>query len=276
MNRIVQTAYAKVNLALHIRARRANGYHEIETLFAFLDDGDKVSVEPYPEMAIEVFGPYAQGVPVDDTNLAMRAALAMRAHFGVDQNIRVRIAKMLPMAAGIGGGSADAAAVARGLAELWELDAEEAAIMDAVRSIGADLPACVASRTIIGRGLGDRLEETSFANQIRGKPILLVNPGKPCPTGPVYQAWDGIDRGSLAILPSGWRNDLTASAVALVPEIGRTLYHLAEMEGVGQVAMSGSGATCFALFDTVENRDEAKAELADMEPDWWMMGGILR
>lgn len=276
MTRIVETAFAKVNLALHVRARRDDGYHDIETVFAFADDGDKVSVEPAEDMQIEVFGPYAEGVPADETNLAVRAARAMQAHFKVGSNVRIRIAKMLPVAAGVGGGSADAGAVARGLNQLWELNAPEPALIEAVRPLGADVAACVGSRTVIGRGRGDILEATPLEKQLAGTPVLLANPGASCPTGPVYKGWDGIDRGSLAILRNGWRNDLTPSAVALVPEIGMALFVLAELEGTTQVALSGSGATCFALFGKEGDRDAALASLRETHPDWWVMTGRLR
>ena len=131
------------------------------------------------------------------------------------------------------------------------------------------------SRTVIGRGIGDIVERVEMP-AISGVPVLLVNPMKPCPTGPVYQGWDGADRGSIAVHRSAWRNDLTASAVALVPEIGMVLYMLAQAHGTGQVAMSGSGATCFALFDSEAARDEARDEIAEMQPGWWTCAGRLR
>lgn len=275
MTVVTETAYAKINLALHVRARRRDGYHEIESLFAFLDDGDRIAVEPAETLMLSIGGPFADALSADDDNLVLRAARAMKAWFDVAPGAHIRLEKRLPIAAGLGGGSADAAAVARALNAFWGLDADEDVLTRIVGSLGADVPACLASRTVIGRGIGDIIEPTDMS-AISGVPILLVNPMRPCPTGPVYQGWDGADRGSIAVHRSAWRNDLTASAVALVPEIGIVLYLLAQAHGTGQVAMSGSGATCFALFESEAARDEARAEIAEMQPDWWTMAGRLR
>lgn len=275
MTVVTETAYAKINLALHVRARRHDGYHEIESLFAFLDDGDRIAVEPADDLLLSIGGPFAGALTADEDNLVLRAARAMKAWFDVGPGAHIRLEKLLPIAAGLGGGSADAAATARALNAFWNLDADAETLARIVGGLSADVPACLASRTVIGRGIGDIVEPVD-RTAISGVPILLVNPGKPCPTGPVYRGWDGADRGSLAIHRSAWRNDLTASAVALVPEIGMVLYMLTQARGTGQVAMSGSGATCFALFDTEAARDEARDDIAEMQPDWWVCAGRLR
>lgn len=275
MNRVTETAHAKINLALHVRARRPDGYHEIETLFAFTDGGDGVEVEAAGTLSLDITGPFAKGLPVDEDNLVMQAARAMQRHFGIAAGACIRLEKRLPVAAGLGGGSADAAAVARALNRLWVLDADDAALIAAIGGLGADVAACVSSRTTFGRGIGEQLEPAAVPG-LPGTSVLLVNPMKPCLTGPVYRAWDGADRGSLAVHRSAWRNDLTPGAVALVPEIGLVLYVLAEMEGTTQVAMSGSGATCFALFTDDHARDAARDEIGEMYPGWWSMAGRLR
>lgn len=276
MTRVTETAYAKINLALHVRARRTDGYHEIETIFAFCADGDTITAEAADQLSLAITGPFADGLPVDDGNLVLRAARAMQAHFGVGHGARIGLDKRLPVAAGLGGGSADAAAVTRALNRLWMLDASDAALCDAIGPLGADVAACVASRPALGKGVGDVLLPAPGDMPAAGTPILLVNPLKLCPTGPVYQGWDGADRGSLAIARAGWRNDLTPGAVALVPEIGMTLYLLDEI-GTGHfVRMSGSGATCFALFETEAARDAARDEIIAQQPDWWTCASTLR
>lgn len=275
MTVMTETAYAKINLALHVRARRQDGYHEIESLFAFLDDGDRIAVEPAETLMLSIGGPFADALTANEDNLVLRAARAMKAWFDVAPGAHIRLEKRLPIAAGLGGGSADAAAVARALNAFWNLGADDALLARIVGPLGADVPACLVSRTVIGRGIGDVLEPIDMA-AVSGVPILLVNPMQPCPTGPVYQGWDGADRGSIAVHRSAWRNDLTASAVALVPEIGIVLYLLAQAHGTGQIALSGSGATCFALFESEAARDDARDEIAEMQPDWWLMAGRLR
>lgn len=276
MSLISETAYAKINLALHVRARRPDGYHEIETLFAFCADGDGIEVEQAEALTLDIIGPFADGLPADGGNLVLCAAQAMQTRFGIRTGARITLDKRLPIAAGLGGGSADAAAVARALNRLWRLDASDAALCDAIGLLGADMVACVASRPAMGKGVGDILTSPPADMPASGTPILLVNPLKPCPTGPVYKAWDGADRGSLAIARSGWRNDLTPGAVSLVPEIGMALYLLNDISTAHFVRMSGSGATCFALFDSEAAQDAARAEIATKQPDWWTMASVLR
>lgn len=276
MTVISETAFAKINLALHVRVRRPDGYHEIETLFAFCADGDQISVEPANELLLSITGPFGDGLPVDEGNLVLRAALAIREHFGVKKGAQIILDKRLPIAAGLGGGSADAAAAARALNRLWELNADDAALISAIGPLGADVAVCVASQSALGKGLGDQLSVPPADMPGPGAPILLVNPLKPCPTGAVYKGWDGADRGSLAISRAGWRNDLTPSAIAQVPEIGEALYLLDDMGTASLVRMSGSGATCFALFDSLADRDEAQAEIAAHQPGWWTMSSVLR
>ena len=263
-----ETAYAKINLALHVRRRRADGYHEIETLFAFVDAGDELMVETAPRDELHVTGEFAPALDDPFGNIVARALGKLPRLDGW----RVSLDKRLPVAAGLGGGSADAGAVFRlydqrfGLPEDWR---ERAA------KLGADVPACVESRTCIGRGTGTELEAGS--QDLAGTPVLLVNPRLPLATGPVFAGWDGIDRGELPQgtarqIALGGRNDLEASALTLCPAIGEVLAALRETSA-WLVRMSGSGATCFALFDTTEQRDLAAAAI---NPVWWQMSGILR
>lgn len=276
MTAITETAPAKINLALHVRARRPDGYHEIETLFAFVDAGDRLSVEPADDLTLILSGPFAGELAGEADNLVLRAARAMRAHFGATAGAAIRLDKRLPVAAGLGGGSADAAAAARALARLWRLDADEGALVAATGGLGADVPVCVGSRMTVGRGIGDHMEPWPQAEHWRGRPVLLVNPGVACPTGPVYRAWNGIDRGALGDDPMGWRNDLEPGAAMIAPPVADVLAALRGCADASMVRMSGSGATCFALFDEAAARDAAARAVRDAHPGWWTMTGALR
>nr|WP_246623229.1 4-(cytidine 5'-diphospho)-2-C-methyl-D-erythritol kinase [Sphingomonas colocasiae] len=274
-----ETAWAKINLALHVRARRADGYHDIESLFAFADAGDLLSAGMDERLSLTIAGPFADGLSDGEDNLVIRAAQALRDAAAPGRGARITLDKRLPVAAGIGGGSADAAAALRLLARLWQVE-DEPLLMRIAASLGADVPACVRSRTLRGEGRGDRLDLIDDAALV-GMPVLLVNPRIPLATGPVFRGWNGEDRGALASGPpldaalSG-RNDLEAPAVALVPEIGGIVSALAAMPGVRLARMSGSGATCFALFDDAEARDRAAASIADRRPGYWQLAAVLR
>ena len=270
-----EVAYAKINLALHVRRRRADGYHELETLFAFLDDGDRLSVAPAAGFSLRITGPFAAGLGAGDDNLVLRAARMLAQRNGIGEGAAFVLDKRLPIAAGIGGGSADAAAALRLVAAMWRIGPDQLLPMDIAAELGADVPACVRSQTCFGSGVGEKLAVIDAA-ELAGLPVLLVNPRVECLTGPVFKAWDGIDRGPLDV--GNWlaaRNDLEAPALALHPEIGGVLRYL---DGLGArlVRMSGSGATCFALFDAANQRDVAAAQVARDHPDWWQMAGLLR
>lgn len=272
MSILEEIAHSKLNLALHVRARRPDGYHELETLFAFAEHGDVLSAEPAEELSLAIDGPFAADLAGSD-NLVLRAAEALRSVHGVTAGARLTLTKNLPIASGIGGGSADAAAALRLLARLWGLEGDD--LLAIAAALGADVPACLASRTVRGEGRGDNLisaDGSGFA----GMPVLLVNPRVPLSTGAVFAAWDGRDRGPLpaasplaAALES--RNDLEEPARALVPGIAAILDAL--RPGAMLARMSGSGATCFALFEAEAERDAA---IARLQPGWWHMASRLR
>lgn len=268
---ITKTAYAKINLALHVRKRRDDGYHELETLFAFVDVGDVLTARTSDMDRFEVLGEFADVLDNPFGNLVARAMSALpRA-----QGLHVTLEKNLPVAAGLGGGSADAGALFRiieqvsGLPDNWEELAER---------LGADVPVCVRSEMAIGHGTGTELAPVE--NDMAGMAALLINPRIPLPTGPVYQAWDQMDRGPL---PTGsarkiaqeGRNDLRDPAISLCPQIADILECLAKTEPWLH-EMSGSGATCFALYDSAEHRDRAARAIAEMHPEWWQMSGALK
>jgi 4-diphosphocytidyl-2-C-methyl-D-erythritol kinase len=265
-----ETAYAKLNLALHVRARDADGYHRIETIFAFAEGGDVLGVAPGEGLSLEVTGPYAPALAGEGDNLVLRAARALAARAGIAPNAALALDKRLPVASGIGGGSADAAAALRLLRRFWSLDLDDAALHAIAAELGADVPACLASRTMRGEGRGDDLRPLDLPG-LAGAPVLLVNPRVPVSTAAVFRAWDGVDRGALADWEAG-RNDLQPPARALAPVIGDVL---AALSAARIVRMSGSGATCFGLFDSEAERDAAAGEIAAVHPNWWVLGSRL-
>ena len=263
-----EPAPAKLNLALHVRGKLPDGRHRLETIFAFCTDGDQLDGEVADDLSLAVEGPFAEGLTADD-NLVMRAAEDLRRAAAVPNGARLLLKKNLPVASGIGGGSADAAAALRLLTRLWGLDPSHA--MAVAPAIGSDVPACLLSMTARGDGAGDELRLVADAG-IAGTPALLVNPGIPLSTRDVFGAWDGVDRGALGDWRQG-RNDLETPARTIVPAIGEVLDWLSGQEGVGFVRMSGSGATCFALFEAEAARDAAAAA---SRPDWWHLATFLR
>jgi 4-diphosphocytidyl-2-C-methyl-D-erythritol kinase len=270
-----ETAFAKLNLALHVRGRRADGYHELDTLFAFAQDGDELRVEPGETLSLRVTGPFSTSLAGESDNLVLRAARALAERFGVSAGAALSLDKRLPVAAGIGGGSADAAAALRLLDRFWRLEAGEAELLALAAGLGADVPACLQSRPCRGTGRGDRLELADLAGFAQA-PVLLVNPGVSVGTSEVFGRWRGPGSGPLPADPAAGGNDLEAAATALVPEIGAVLAALEGCEGARLVRMSGSGATCFALFASEGQRDGAEAALAAARPGWWRLASRLR
>ncbi|WP_133364992.1 4-(cytidine 5'-diphospho)-2-C-methyl-D-erythritol kinase [Qipengyuania sediminis] len=265
-----ETAFAKINLALHVRGRRGDGYHELETLFAFVDEGDILAARVAERDALTTLGEFAEGLDPFDNLVAKALAVLPR-----PGGLAITLEKNLPVAAGLGGGSADAGAVFRlvreryGLPEGWRKRAAK---------LGADVPACVESVTAIGRGTGTELERAD--DSLAGTPVLLINPRRPLATGPVFAGWDGVDRGPL---PDGdartialqGRNDLQSIAIALCPVIAEVLGALRDTTP-WLARMSGSGATCFALYGHEGARDTAARFMQAQRPDWWQMTGRLR
>ena len=268
---LYETAYAKINLALHVRRRREDGYHELETLFAFVDQGDVLTVSEASQDSLSVRGEYAPQLSDPFGNIVSKALGVLPRSAGLEISMK----KRLPVAAGLGGGSADAGAVFRIVRELYGLpdDWHERAA-----KLGADVPACVESLTCIGRGTGTDLE--AIESDLIGTPVLLVNPRVPLATGPVFKAWDGQDRGPM---PSGavseiaqqGRNDLEEPAIRLCPQVDDVLTSLSGTDAF-LTRMSGSGATCFALYRSHDVMLKAAEKLASRHSDWWQMRGRLR
>ena len=303
---IVEAAPAKINLALHVRARRADGYHEIETLFAFLRDGDTVSVEESDRDSFALTGPFGPALAGESGNLVLAARDAFAAVHGQLPPLAITLDKHLPVASGIGGGSADAAATLRALARLKGID--PAGLAGVALELGSDVPACLLGKSAAGEGRGEKLKPV---DGLSGIAVLLVNPGVAVSTAAVFRGWDGIDRGALlpshpglvpgstvpptsndgAVLHGGcrdepgmteWleaaiagRNDLEAPARATAPVIGSVIDLLAAQPSVILARMSGSGATCFALFDSEAARTAAAQTIRSAQPGWWCLESTL-
>ncbi len=270
---LTESAPAKLNLALHLRRRRKDGYHDLETVFAFTQFGDELSVAPATGLSLSVGGDFAGPAGQGPDNLVMRAARALADAAGVSDGAALRLEKRIPVAAGLGGGSADAAAALRLLNRFWGIDWPLARLVALAEALGSDVPACVASRTCFGEGRGERLAAWPVA--LSGTPVLLVNPGVAVPTGPVFAGWDQRDHGGIATGArlSDLRNDMTAAAIAIAPVIGAVLDALACAGGAVLVRMSGSGATCLGLYPDVAARAAAAAALAPH--GWWQVETAL-
>ena len=259
-------APAKLNLYLHVTGRRADGYHELDSLVTFVALADTLEIAPADSLALTVNGPFADALDGGD-NLATRAAAALAETLGRPADVRITLHKRVPVAAGLGGGSADAAAVLRGLARLWRLGPEHANdLREIALGLGADVPVCLDSRAAYMGGIGEAL---SAPPPLPPCGVLLVNPGVPVPTRAVFAARRGpfsaadrfcetpADATALASLLCTRRNDLEPPARAQVPEIGQVLERLGAAPGCLLARMSGSGGTCFGLF-----ADEAAAVVA--------------
>jgi 4-diphosphocytidyl-2-C-methyl-D-erythritol kinase len=276
-------APAKVNLYLHIIGRRADGYHLIDSLVAFAEIGDRVIARPAASLSLEVGGPEGAGLAgLGEDNLALRAARLLAGHAGVAAGAALHLAKNLPVAAGIGGGSSDAAAALRALRELWRVEIDDETLSRLGARLGADIPVCLAARAAWVGGIGERIE---LEPALPPAGILLVNPRIVLPTAAVFAARRGPfgaagrfapmpqDAAGLAGTLRACRNELTNAAIGLVPQIGAVLAALANLPGALIARMSGSGATCFALFADRAAAERARAALAAAEPRWWCAAG---
>lgn len=271
-------APAKVNLYLHVVGRRADGYHLLDSLVAFARTGDTVTVAESDTLTLEVDGPTAAQIP-DGDNIVLKAARLLADHAGVSAGATIRLTKRLPVAAGIGGGSADAAATLKALSVLWNLSLPAAETTRLALALGADVPVCLAGRATAMAGVGDRL---SPAPALPPAWLVLVNPRVPLSTPAVFKARTGCfsdpmpletaprDVRHLAELLAARCNDLTPAAIALVPQVAEALALLADRPGCLLARMSGSGATCFGLFAGQAEAEAAAGAVAAVMPGWWV------
>jgi 4-diphosphocytidyl-2-C-methyl-D-erythritol kinase len=270
---IREIAPAKLNLALHVRGKLPDGRHAIETVFAFCTDGDRVEADSIEAehscMSLAIEGEFAGALSPERENLVELAWHALATASGVTQQTSFKLEKHLPVASGLGGGSADAGATLRLLTSLWKIDPAHA--QKVAPTLGSDVPACLLSLPMRGEGAGDRLTPIDLSD-LSGTPVLLVNPRVALSTADVFARWDGADSGPLGDWRAG-RNDLEPAAISLAPQIGAVLAWLGTRPGATIVRMSGSGATCFALFENEQARDEAAIAVPR---EWWRLATFLR
>ena len=280
---VTVSAPAKINLYLHVTGRRADGYHTLDSLIAFAGLGDQITVETADSLSLEIDGRFAESLQNPDDNLVLKAARALAEEAGCPANAHIRLTKNLPVAAGIGGGSADAAAALKALAELWQISSDETAMQSLAATLGADVPVCFAGHTAFVGGVGEVLTP---APGLPSCGLVLVNPGVALATPSVFAARTcdfgkearftetPANAADLAGLLSARRNDLAVAATALAPVIGDVLTAL-EAAGAHLARMSGSGATCFGLFDDLSAAETAAEFLGLAAPDWWLAATTL-
>ncbi len=283
---LFERAPAKVNLTLHILGRRADGYHELDSVVAFAGVGDRLAFTPDALLSLEMAGPTAAAAGLNDDNLVLRAARALAERVSGLRLGRFRLWKQLPVAAGLGGGSADAAAALRALARANGLAADDSRLFAAAQATGADVPVCLDPRARRMSGIGERIGPRLALPPLSA---VLVNPRVASPTPAVFagmglakgaaSGWppfaEPLDGDVIAALARG-RNDMEVSAVWLTPAIEETLKALHGAGGARLVRMSGSGATCFALYADRHAAARAGGRLRRMRPDWWVRATCLR
>jgi 4-diphosphocytidyl-2-C-methyl-D-erythritol kinase len=279
MEQVEELAPAKINLDLCITGRRPDGYHELDSLVVFGPPADRLTLEPANRLILELAGPCAGALADVSDNLVLRAARRLAEHVGRPAAVRIGLEKNLPVAAGLGGGSGDAAATLRGLNRLWGLGLGAGELEPLARDLGADVPVCLASRPARMRGIGERLE---WAPDLPPLSLLLVNPDRPLPTAAVFKALGALPppvqeqgpppREHRALLR--WlrarANHLEAPARRLEPAIDAVLAALAAQRGCELARMSGSGATCFGLFADQGALAAAADRVRRAQPDWWV------
>lgn len=279
---VSERAHAKINLALHITGRRADGYHELDSIVAFADVADVLTMAPADRVSLDITGPFAGELHGDGTNSVLSAWRLLddfsRQRGAALAPVKFRLEKNLPVASGIGGGSADAAATLRGLIRLFDVSISGRDLNELALQLGADVPVCLLQQSSRMSGIGEMIEPIESELP---PAIVLVNPGIPAPTAKVFESLNlhcgqsfGTGIGNLHDIQS-WRNDLTAPALTLVPEIADVIGSLIfQPDGVCS-RMSGSGATCFGLFESPENAQIAADAIAEKHPNWWVAAAML-
>lgn len=290
---LVETARAKVNLTLRVHGRREDGYHDLESLVAFADCADTLTLEPGKELKLTTGGPGARDCGDGDDNLVVRVSRALKERRPEIALGHFTLEKHLPVAAGIGGGSADAAAALRLLARANGIDLSDKVLSEVARQTGADIPVCLPSRPCTMTGVGEQLTFVTIPKL----PCVMVNPRVGVATKDVFVAlglrhgellagpvdvisstdWPGADGGLdewLRAISEG-TNDLETPAIKVEPIVGEVLAALRATSGIGLARMSGSGATCFGIFHTIGDAKLAAAEIKQKQPGWWIHAGTL-
>jgi len=277
-------ARAKLNLYLHVLGRRADGYHRLDSLVAFADIADEIAARAAPGLSLEIAGPFAAGLEASEKNLVWRAAMLLAERLGRAPDAALRLVKHLPIASGIGGGSSDAAATLGLLLELWQARLDEKALAALAAKLGADVPVCLGQRAAWLGGIGEEVEPAPALPPLA---VVLANPGAALATAAVFARvgtpYSAPARFAVPQDAAGFvrhlaerRNDLTPGAMELLPAIGAVLARLGAAEGALLARMSGSGATCFALFADFSAAQAAARNIREAEPAWWVVPGRLR
>jgi 4-diphosphocytidyl-2-C-methyl-D-erythritol kinase len=276
---ISEFAPAKLNLYLHVVAKRDDGFHDLDSLVVFAGVGDRVTVKEGDGLSLALAGPMARNLQNEPDNLVLRAARLLAETFGVPAHAAITLEKVLPIASGIGGGSADAAATLKALVRLWHLKPGESQLAGLGLKLGADVPVCLKGKAVFMQGVGDRLIQAPILPEAW---LVLVNPAIPLATPPVFKARSGpfsaptpfdappSDLRDLVRLLRDRRNDLAPPAISLVPAIADVKKALEAEKGCLLARMSGSGATCFGIFAGEEEARNAARSLAANQPGWWV------
>lgn len=268
-------APAKINLFLHITGKRADGYHTLQSLMAFADVGDDLEFFAHEDFHVEVKGPFAGALPEEKDNLIYKAARLLSEAYKTPLRGKIILTKNLPVASGIGGGSADAATALKGLARLWNLPDDR--LFDIARRLGADVPACLHGGMVWAEGIGERL------TPVPDIPLhlVLVNPLIPTATAAVFKNFPGGFSPPMRMQSMTMndlkkcRNDLTVAAIAVTPEISNVLTALADTEHCLLHRLSGSGATCFGIYESAEAARTTAATLKENYPAWWVVSARI-
>jgi 4-diphosphocytidyl-2-C-methyl-D-erythritol kinase len=271
-------APAKINLALHVLGRRADGYHELDSIVAFADVGDRLAFTPADRFSITASGPFAGELPPPADNIVCKAWQALQELAGPLPHVHVSLEKNLPVAAGLGGGSANAAATLRALLRLSGYRLQASALRDLALSLGADVPVCLHGLACRMEGVGERLTPLAGWAPLHA---VLANPRVAVPTAEIFRAM-GLARGeahraAIADMSdwAGGRNDMTEAAIALAPAIAVVLETLSRQPGTIAARMSGSGATCFAIFRNEAEALAGEAALCRQHPEWWVTRTVI-
>lgn len=285
-NTFTLTASAKINLFLHITGKREDGYHLLQSLMVFVDIGDILSFAPHDSLFIDVEGRFSGELTNPHDNLIYKAARALAEEYKTQARGKILLNKKLPVASGMGGGSADAAATLKGLARLWGLPEEPDRLRRVAERLGADVPACLGKKSVWAEGIGEKM------TPLPGMPdmyFVLVNPLVETPTAAVFQKFRERGRYSTAIQFTGrrktraewiadlkmYRNDLTDAAAQISPEIIPVLQAIEQTSGCSFSRLSGSGATCYGVYDNQNSAAAAVNKLRQEHPDWWIVASNL-
>jgi 4-diphosphocytidyl-2-C-methyl-D-erythritol kinase len=281
---LVVSAAAKINLTLHVTGRRPDGYHLLDSLVAFAGIQDRLVIGPGDGLELHIEGRFAGAIPSGPGNIVLEAAALLAETAGVKARARIDLVKRLPVSAGLGGGSADAAAALRGLSSLWGVAPGEDDFLALALRLGADVPVCLGGKAAYMGGIGGDLQA---APPLPEAWLALVNPGRPVATKAVFESLKGAfaapdrfteappDAAALAALLAARNNGLTEAARALEPTIGEALAAIEESPGVLLARMTGSGATCFGLFADESAAAAAALNIAAAHPGWWARAAVL-